>query len=129
MHLLLLDILIYNFTSYLSYFSLLNINNKSYIYNISIALLLDTLITKIFPLNIIWFTIFFILKKYLFKFNYHNFLTYYIFNILIIFIYYLINNILFSYITLINIINVLLINSIMIVISYKFNESNIKYSR
>ena len=123
---LLLDILIYNFTPYLSYFSLLNINNKSYIYNISIALLLDTLITHTLPLNIIWFTILFFSKKYLFKFNYHNFLTYIIFNVSIILLYYVINNILFSFLTLSNIINVLIINSIMIAISYKFNNVIIK---
>lgn len=123
---LLLDILIYNFTPYLSYFSLLNINNKSYIYNISIALLLDTLITHTLPLNMIWFTILFFSKKYLFKFNYHNFLTYFIFNVSIILLYYVINNILFSLLTLSNIINVLIINSIMIAISYKFNNVIIK---
>ena len=123
---LLLDILIYNFTPYLSYFSLLNINNKSYIYNISIALLLDTLITHTLPLNMIWFTILFFSKKYLFKFNYHNFLTYFIFNVSIILLYYVINNILFSFLTLSNIINVLIINSIMITISYKFNNVIIK---
>lgn len=123
---LLLDILIYNFTPYLSYFSLLNINNKSYIYNISIALLLDTLITHTLPLNMIWFTILFFSKKYLFKFNYHNFLTYIIFNVSIILLYYVINNILFSFLTLSNIINVLIINSIMIAISYKFNNVIIK---
>ena len=123
---LLLDILIYNFTPYLSYFSLLNINNKSYIYNISIALLLDTLITHTLPLNMIWFTILFFSKKYLFKFNYHNFLTYFIFNVSIILLYYVINNILFSRLTLSNIINVLIINSIMIAISYKFNNVIIK---
>ena len=123
---LLLDILIYNFTPYLSYFSLLNINNKSYIYNISIALLLDTLITHTLPLNMIWFTILFFSKKYLFIFNYHNFLTYFIFNVSIILLYYVINNILFSFLTLSNIINVLIINSIMIAISYKFNNVIIK---
>ena len=123
---LLLDILIYNFTPYLSYFSLLNINNKSYIYNISIALLLDTLITHTLPLNMIWFTILFFSKKYLFKFNYHNFLTYFIFNVSIILLYYVINSILFSSLTLSNIINVLIINSIMIAISYKFNNVIIK---
>lgn len=123
---LLLDILIYNFTPYLSYFSLLNINNKSYIYNISIALLLDTLITHTLPLNMIWFTILFFSKKYLFKFNYHNFLTYFIFNVSILLLYYVINNILFSSLTLSNIINVLIINSIMIAISYKFNNVIIK---
>ncbi len=123
---LLLDILIYNFTPYLSYFSLLNINNKSYIYNISIALLLDTLITHTLPLNMIWFTILFFSKKYLFKFNYHNFLTYFIFNVSILLLYYVINNILFSSLTLSSIINVLIINSIMIAISYKFNNVIIK---
>lgn len=123
---LLLDILIYNFTPYLSYFSLININNKSYIYNISIALLLDTLITHTLPLNMIWFTILFFSKKYLFKFNYHNFLTYFIFNVSILLLYYVINNILFSSLTLSNIINVLIINSIMIAISYKFNNVIIK---
>lgn len=123
---LLLDILIYNFTPYLSYFSLLNLNKKSYVYNLSIALIIDTLILSMIPFNIILFSVVFLLKKYIFTFNYHNFGIYFCFNLSIIFLYYLINNLIFSYISLNNILNVLVINSIMIAISYKNNVSNIK---
>ena len=123
---LLLDILIYNFTPYLSYFFFFIINNKSYIYNLSIALFLDALVLHMPFLNIIWLTLLFLLKKYLFKFNYHNFLIFFIFNLSTIFLYYLINNFLFNIISIGNMINVLIINSIMIALSYKFNVTNIK---
>ena len=122
---LLLDILIYNFTPYLSYFFLLNLNNKSYIYNLSVALLIDFLILHTYFYVTIFVTIIYFIKKYFFKFNYHNFYIYFLYNISLILIFYLVSSLIFSYISFSNLINVLVINSIFIVISYKKDVLNI----
>ena len=123
---LFLDLIIYNYTPYLSYFFLINLNNKSYIYNISIALLIDFLILHIPLLTTFLVTILYFLKKYLFKFNYHIFYIYVCFNLGIIFLYYLVNSLLFSNVTIINILNVLIINGVFVAISYKRLALDIK---
>ena len=125
---LVLDILIYNFTPYLSYFFILNLNNKSYIYNLSIAKILDYILHTYFY-NIIFVTLLFLLKKYVLKFNYNNFNVYFLVNLLLVLIYYLISTIIFSYISIWNIVNVLIVNSIFITICYKKDTLNIKYFR
>ena len=119
---LLLDIIIYNYTPYLSFFFILNINNKNYLYNLSIALFIDIFITHTYILNAIFITIFFILRKII---NINNIFKYYLFNLGIVLIYFLILN----NISLINILNVILINSIYILISYKKNTLSINLSR
>lgn len=123
---LFLDLIIYNYTPYLSYFFLVNLNDKSYIYNISIALLIDFLILHIPLLTTLWVTILYFLKKYLFKFNYYNFYIYVCFNLGIIFLYYLVNSLLFSNVTIIGILNVLIINGVFVAISYKRLALDIK---
>ena len=123
---LFLDLIIYNYTPYLSYFFLINLNDKSYIYNISIALLIDFLILHIPLLTTLWVTILYFLKKYLFKFNYHIFYIYVCFNLGIIFLYYLVNSLLFSSVTIIGILNVLIINGVFVAISYKRLALDIK---
>ena len=125
---LIIDILIYNFTPYLSYFFLVNLNSKDYIYNLLLAIILDY-ITGLYFYNIIFVTFIYYLKKYVLKFNYHNLLIYYLVNIIIILLYYLCGCTIFSYILIKNIINVLIINSIFIVICYKKDVLNIKYGR
>lgn len=125
---LVLDILIYNFTPHLSYFFILNLNNKSYIYNLSIAIIIDYILHTYFY-NIIFVTLLFILKKYVLKFNYNNFNVYFLINLLLVLIYYLISMIIFSYISIWNIVNVLIVNSIFITICYKKDTLNIKYFR
>ena len=125
---LVLDILIYNFTPYLSYFFILNLNNKNYIYNLSIAIIIDYILHTYFY-NIIFVTLLFILKKYVLKFNYNNFNVYFLVNLLLVLIYYLISTIIFSYISIWNIVNVLIVNSIFITICYKKDTLNIKYFR
>lgn len=125
---LVLDILIYNFTPYLSYFFILNLNNKSYIYNLSVAIIIDYILHTYFY-NIIFVTLLFILKKYVLKFNYNNFNVYFLVNLLLVLIYYLISTIIFSYISIWNIVNVLIVNSIFITICYKKDTLNIKYFR
>lgn len=125
---LVLDILIYNFTPYLSYFFILNLNNKSYIYNLSIAIIIDYILHTYFY-NIIFVTLLFLLKKYVLKFNYNNFNVYFLVNLLLVLIYYLISTIIFNYISIWNIVNVLIVNSIFITICYKKDTLNIKYFR
>lgn len=125
---LVLDILIYNFTPYLSYFFILNLNNKSYIYNLSVAIIIDYILHTYFY-NIIFVTLLFILKKYVLKFNYNNFNVYFLVNLLLVLKYYLISTIIFSYISIWNIVNVLIVNSIFITICYKKDALNIKYFR
>ena len=125
---LVLDILIYNFTPYLSYFFILNLNNKSYIYNLSVAIIIDYILHTYFY-NIIFVTLLFILKKYFLKFNYNNFNVYFLVNLLLVLIYYLVSMIIFSYISIWNIVNVLIVNSIFITICYKKDTLNIKYFR
>lgn len=125
---LVLDILIYNFTPYLSYFFILNLNNKSYIYNLSIAIIIDYILHTYFY-NIIFVTLLFLLKKYVLKFNYNNFNVYFLVNLLLVLKYYLISTIIFSYISIWNIVNVLIVNSIFITICYKKDTLNIKYFR
>ena len=125
---LVFDILIYNFTPYLSYFFILNLNSKSYIYNLSIAIIIDYILHTYFY-NIIFVTLLFLLKKYVLKFNYNNFNVYFLVNLLLVLIYYLISTIIFSYISIWNIVNVLIVNSIFITICYKKDTLNIKYFR
>lgn len=125
---LVLDILIYNFTPYLSYFFILNLNNKSYIYNLSVAIIIDYILHTYFY-NIIFVTLLFLLKKYVLKFNYNNFNVYFLVNLLLVLKYYLISTIIFSYISIWNIVNVLIVNSIFITICYKKDTLNIKYFR
>lgn len=126
---LLLDILIYNYTPYFSYFFLLNLNTKSYIYNLALAILIDFLILHTWFYNIIFITIVYFFKKYFCKFNYHNFNTYFITNLLIILIYYFLSFLIFKYITIYSFLAVLIINSIFIFICYKKDDLNIKCFR
>ena len=121
---LLLDILIYNYTPYLSYFFILNINNKPFIYNIIIAVIIDILL-KIPFYNVIFITIIYLLKKHIFKFNYNNLLYYYIVNISFIILYYMISSLIYSSIDILSILNLFFINSIFILICYKKDSNNI----
>ncbi len=126
---LILDILIYNYTPYLSYFFLLNINTKSYIYNLALAFLIDLLITPNPFYTTIFITIIYYLHHYLFKLNYHNFNIYYLINIITIILYYIFSMLIFKYLTFSNILNILIINSIFIAICYKKDILNIKCFR
>ena len=107
---LLLDILIYNNTNWLSYFFLLNINKKNYLYNLIITLFIDIFIIRSFFICSIYMSIIYYIKnKYIFT---HTFVAYYIFNIVLILLFCLILGSI-KYIS-----NIILVNSIYIVISY-----------
>ena len=74
---LVMDLFFYNFTPYLSYLFLLNINNKSLVYIISLGFLLD-FILNMWCYNLIFIILLYLIKKYFFKFNYNNIFYYYI---------------------------------------------------
>ena len=78
----LLDILIYNFTTYHSYFFLINITNKSYLYNLIVALFIDVFITKTFGLNLILVSLLYLLSRVFIKINLNNILIYSLVNII-----------------------------------------------
>lgn len=119
---LVIDILIYNYTPYKSFFFLLNINDKSLLVNIIISLFIDFFITHTFILITLYVVIIYFLKKAI-HINYHNILFYYLFNILIILVFYS----LFSVFCVepFVLLNIIFINSIYILISYKRHESSI----
>lgn len=125
---LVMDLFFYNFTPYLSYLFLLNINNKSLVYLLALGILLD-FILNIWLYNLIFLILLYLVKKYFLKFNYNNIFNYYLINIGIVFVYFLVSMLIFSSINIAQIINVLFINSIFILISYKINTSNILFSR
>ena len=122
---LLFDILIYSFTPYMSYFFLLSINSKSYIYNLSVALIVDFLILQTYFYNTIFITLFFILRRKIIKLNYHNFNIYFLGSMFIILFYYLVSFLIFGCIGW-QVLNVIIVNSIFILISYKKDALNIK---
>lgn len=123
---LVLDLYIYNFTPYLSYFFLLNINSKSYVYNLSVALMIDFLVLHTYFYNVIFVTLFFILRRKVLKFNYHNFNIYFLVSMFIILTYYLVSSLIFESINWLTILNVIVVNGIFILISYKKDVWNIK---
>lgn len=127
MFLVFLDCLIYNFTSYKSFFFLNSINSKSIVYNIAIGIFIDHFIIHLYFPTLIFMIIMYFLHKYL-KLNYLNVLNYYLFNICMVFIYYLvlsiINNSNYSIL-----LNIFVINSIFILISYIKDSRRIKLSR
>lgn len=125
---LVMDLFFYNFTPYLSYLFLLNINNKSLVYIISLGFLLDVIL-NMWCYNLIFIILLYLIRKHFFKFNYNNIFYYYVVNIGIIITYFLVSMLIFSSISLVQIINVLIINSIFILISYRINTSNILFSR
>lgn len=125
---LVMDLFFYNFTPYLSYLFLLNINNKSLVYLLALGILLD-FILNIWFYNLILLILLYLVKKYFLKFNYNNIFNYYLINIGIVFAYFIVSMSIFSSINIAQIINVLFINSIFILISYKINTSNILFSR
>ncbi len=113
---LLLDILIYNYTSYYSFFFLINIISKNYLYLFTMGFILDFIIFHTWGFNIIFLTIFYLIRKSL-KIN--NFIKYYLFLIITILIYYFLSHLIFNYLNFYIIGQIFLLNSIFILISYK----------
>lgn len=118
-----IDSLIYNFTPFKSFFFLTNINNKSLVYNISVALFIDLFIAHSYFLNTIFIIGIYLIHKYI-KINYYNVINYYLFNIFIVFLYYIIFSSIFNFKNIF--FNMFIINSILILISYIKDSKDIK---
>ena len=119
------DILIYNLTKFKSYFFLINLSNKDLLTNMTIALIIDLFIMHSFFINtLIVITLYFI-RKYLLKINLHNFLTFLFYNLFNLGIYFLIMHICFKGFYFKDLINVIIVNLIFIIISYKNQDKNI----
>lgn len=121
---LILDILIYSFTPFKSFFFLLNINDKDFLTNITVGLIIDIFIVHTFGITSSFIIIFYYLHKKI-NINFYNFINYYAFNITMILLYYLITNIIYK-IDIKAMISIIIINSIYIFISYKKDRENIK---
>ena len=107
-----LDTLIYNFTPFKSFFFLTNINNKSLVYNISVGLFIDLFIIHSPFLNTLFMIIFYLLHKYI---------------MLMVFIYYIVFASVYNFRWIF--LNIFVINSIFILISYIKNSKDIKLFR
>ena len=123
---LLLDILIYKYTSFKSFFFLQNINSKSLFLNIGISLYIDIFILHTYFISTIYIICIYCIHKYI-KINYYNIINYYLFNISIIYIYYFILSIIYNYHNIL--FNMFITNSIYILISYIKESRNIKLYR
>ncbi len=113
-----LDCIVYNYTKYSSFFFLANLNKRSLIYNFTVAFMLDFVILKTYFINIFLILIFYFLRKKVFKLNYHIFLNYLGINMLFVLIYHLITSFIYSYLNLLKIGSIILINSIFYAICY-----------
>ena len=125
MILLLIDILIYNYTSLPSLFFIINLNDHDYLKILGVGLFLDLIVLRTLFLNTIFLTGVYLLRKYYLKINLNNFLIYYFFNLIVMLIYYLVMNLVFNYINLNYLLLIILINSIGIFISYKLKKTSI----
>lgn len=100
---LILDIFIYNYTKYKSYFFLVSLYNKNIIYYIGMGLILDFIVFNTFLLNSIILLIIYFINKFFSRFNIKN-----------IYIYLL--NLLVDYIVYISLTNLVLHNTLNIIL-------------
>ena len=102
---LILDIFIYNYTKYKSYFFLVSLYNKNIIYYIGMGLILDFIVFNTFLLNSIILLIIYFINKFFSRYNIKNIYIYLI-NLLVDYIVYIsITNLLVN-----NALNVILVN-------------------
>lgn len=100
---LILDIFIYNYTKYKSYFFLVSLYNKNIIYYIGMGLILDFIVFNTFLLNSIILLIIYFINNFFSRYNIKN-----------IYIYLL--NLLVDYIVYISITNLVLNNALNIIL-------------
>lgn len=124
---LIIDILIYNFTPYLSFFFLQNINDKDFLYNLMLGFIIDLFILHTFLMTTILMFIFTFLKKYILKIN--NVYKFYLFNMGMVLAYYFGGMIIFGNTFNYSLIGMFFINSIFILICYKKRDRSIKFFR
>ena len=119
---LFLDILIYNFTKYNSYFFLAGLYNKRFIYYFTFGLIIDLIILNTPLYNTITLTIIYVINNIFKRYNVYN-IYIYLLNLLLDYIIFIIltnfiMNCNYKYI-LINIGTNLIINLIFYFLSYK----------
>ena len=100
---LILDIFIYNYTKYKSYFFLVSLYNKNIIYYIGMGLILDFIVFNTFLLNSVIILIIYFINKFFSRYNIKN-----------IYIYLL--NLLVDYIVYISITNLALNNALNVIL-------------
>lgn len=100
---LILDIFIYNYTKYKSYFFLVSLYKKNIIYYIGMGLILDFIVFNTFLLNSVIILIIYFINKFFSRYNIKN-----------IYIYLL--NLLVDYIVYISITNLVLNNALNIIL-------------
>ena len=100
---LILDIFIYNYTKYKSYFFLVSLYNKNIIYYIGMGLILDFIVFNTFLLNSIILLIIYFINNFFSRYNIKN-----------IYIYLL--NLLVDYIVYISLTNLVLHNTLNIIL-------------
>ena len=100
---LILDIFIYNYTKYKSYFFLVSLYNKNIIYYVGMGLILDFIVFNTFLLNSVIILIIYFINKFFSRYNIKN-----------IYIYLL--NLLVDYIVYISITNLVLNNALNVIL-------------
>lgn len=100
---LILDIFIYNYTKYKSYFFLVSLYKKNIIYYIGMGLILDFIVFNTFLLNSVIILIIYFINKFFSRYNIKN-----------IYIYLL--NLLVDYIVYISLTNLVLHNTLNIIL-------------
>ena len=73
---LILDIFIYNYTKYKSYFFLVSLYNKNIFYYIGMGLILDFIVFNTFLLNSIILLIIYFINKFFSRYNIKNIYIY-----------------------------------------------------
>ena len=94
--LFLLDIILYNFTSYTTYFFIIYLYNKPYKYYLLCGLILDLVIFETMYLNIIILTIIYLLNKLFNDLNKHHFYNYVFINLFNYLAFIILSNIIFA---------------------------------
>lgn len=94
--LFLLDIILYNFTSYTTYFFIVYLYNKPYKYYLLCGLILDLVIFETMYLNIIILTIIYLLNKLFNDLNKHHFYNYVFINLFNYLAFIILSNIIFA---------------------------------
>lgn len=121
-----LDCLVYNYTSYNSLFFLTNLNKRSLIYNLTVGFMLDFIILRTYYINIVLILIFYCLRKYLFKFNYNNFINYISVNMFFVITYYLITSSIYSFLSIKVLGNIIFVNFIFYLICFIKDKQDLK---
>lgn len=94
--LFLLDIILYNFTSYTTYFFIIYLYNKPYKYYLLCGLILDLVIFETKFLNLIILTMIYLLNKLFNDLNKHHFYSFIFINLFNYLAFVILSNILFT---------------------------------